>query len=94
MDKMFNINDCVKVKLTDEGINILREQYNSMLKQLTSEQKKAMGSFKLPEVDEEGYTKFQFWDLMNHFGQYMYNGNINPPFCMDIKIPKEYLKNE
>lgn len=94
MDRTFNINSYVKVKLTKEGNKILREQYKETLSKMTPQQKKAMGRYKPPQVDEEGYAKFKLWQLMNHFGKYMYNGNMNPPFCMDIKIAKEDLKDE
>lgn len=32
------------------------------------------------EVDEEGYTKFHLWELMQVFGQFMFHGNPNLPF--------------
>lgn len=94
MEKIFNINNYVKVKLTEEGVRILESQYNEMLMQMTPEARKSMGPFKRPKVDKKGYSKFQLWVLMNHFGEYMYNGNPNPPFFNDIKISEEYLTDK
>lgn len=54
----FNINDTVKVKLTDMGKDIYYHQYDQF--NLTPE---------YPEVDEIGYTKFQLWELMRLYGQ-------------------------
>mgnify|MGYP003291933549 CR=1 FL=1 len=93
MEKIFNINNYVKVKLTKEGVKILKSQYNEMLKQMTPQARKSMVSFKKPKADKDGYSEFQLWELMKHFGKYMYNGNINPPFESTIKISEEYLVN-
>jgi hypothetical protein len=51
-----NLNDDVKVKLTDYGRDLLAK------KRLTR------------QPDEAGYTKFQLWELMNIFGEHLYNG--------------------
>ena len=64
-----NINDCIKVKLTPYGYDTHIRHY-----------KKYLGdnfNIKLfsPCVDEEGYTRYQLWDFMNIFGEYMYNGS-------------------
>lgn len=93
MDKFFNINNYVKVKLTEEGLKILKSQYNEMLKQMAPQARKSMGPFKPPKVDKNGYSEFQLWGLMQHFGSYMFNGNMNPPLELTIKISEEYLVN-
>lgn len=94
MDKTFNINSFVKVKLTEEGIRILEYQYNERLKEMSPQIRKTMGHFKKPRVDKKGYSEFQLWELMHHFGNYMYNGNMNPPFDMNIKISEKYLMDK
>lgn len=91
MKKTLNTNDYVKVKLTSDGIKLLKSQYNEMLKQMPSLARKSMGPFEEPKTDEEGYSEFQLWELMHHFGEYMYNGNPNPPFFNNIKITEENL---
>ncbi len=89
--KDFNINQYVGVKLTDEGLRILESQHNELLKSMTPEAAESVGPFVAPQVDEEGYSQIQLWELMHSFGRYMYNGNPNIPFEMDIKISDEYL---
>ena len=91
MDKFFNINNYVKVKLTEEGLKILKSQYNEMLNRMAPQARKSMGPFKKPKTDKKGYSEFQLWELMQHFGSYMFNGNMNPPFESTIKISEEYL---
>lgn len=52
-----NLNDYIKVKLTEKGINILRKKYGS----------------KFPiNIDDEGYTKFQMWDFARIFGEHLF----------------------
>ena len=52
-----NLNDYIKVKLTEKGINILRKMYGS----------------KFPiNIDDEGYTKFQMWDFARIFGEHLF----------------------
>ncbi|MFH2020093.1 MAG: hypothetical protein ABIJ34_01685 [archaeon] len=41
----------------------------------------------LPDEDEEGYFKFQLWDLFYIFGNHIYLG-CDVPFETDIKIPE------
>ena len=94
MEKIFNINEYVKVKLTEEGVKILKAQYEETLKQMNPQSRKAMGPFKKPKVDSEGYSEFQLWELMKYFGNYMYIGNMNIPFDMNIKISENYLSDK
>lgn len=91
--KQLNLNDEVKVKLTEAGIKILEDRHNYFLKQFGDRATaiKALGEFKAPKVDENGYSSFQLWELMNIFGQAMYNGNPNIPFEMNIAIDDKYL---
>ena len=87
----FNINNEVRVKLTDEGIRIYEKRYRDITKRLPNEAKKHMERFRRPESDEEGYSRMQLWELMNLYGEYMYNGNMDIPFETEIDIPDEYL---
>lgn len=52
---LYNINNYVKVKLTNNGRLILKEQ-------------------NINPSEEDGWTKFQLWDLMSIFGPYLCNG--------------------
>ena len=86
---IFNINDYVKVKLNSAGITILENLHNELNKLV-----KNLKPFKIPEVDSDGYTKFQLWELMEKFGPHVGLGKYNP-FYYEIFIPdNEEKKNE
>lgn len=79
----FNINDCVKVKLTNVGKEILARHW---------------GKEELPEwykncTDKYGWISFQLHDLMHIFGQYTYIGNMYLPFKTTILINTKDMKN-
>ena len=63
MEVTFSINDSVKVKLTKAGLDELEQRHKQLHHQVPS-----VGDFIPPEVDEDGYSKFQLWDLMNTLG--------------------------
>ena len=71
MFKTFNINSEVKVKLTEKGKSIFSNNvgYIGYPRTLTE--------------DEQGYSTWQFWVLMQEFGEHMYNGNDN---CFETTI--------
>lgn len=67
----YNINDRIKVKLTEHGKAILRRDVidtMSALKNLRAD------SYSFYLEDEEGYIEFQLWDFMRIFGSYFWNG--------------------
>lgn len=63
----FNINYMVKVRLTDYGKDIYYHQYD----ELNDKFNKQIIKPTLPKVDENGYTSFQLWNLMEIYGPYM-----------------------
>ena len=69
--KEFNINDYIKVKLTGLGVSIHTEHYLKYLKDCHMFRYAEL----TPYVDSEGYTKYQLWEFMNIFGEYMYTGS-------------------
>ena len=76
-----NINDTVKVKLTEGGKRLHRamfDQFHAMYPQLKHE-------YIAPKEDAEGYSEFQLWCLMQDFGPHIRLGGM-PPFS-DIVIP-------
>lgn len=75
-----NINDTVKVKLTDAGIAILRKNHDELARSFPK-----LGDFKLPIVDPDGYSSFQLWGLMETFGPYMHIG-FKVPFETEIVV--------
>lgn len=64
----YNLNESVYVRLNNTGRNIYKNHMQSLYINLSTE----------PEVDENGYTKFQLWDLMHIFGEYMSLGLPTP----------------
>lgn len=67
-----NLNDSVRVQLTEEGKRIFYEHCHRD----GMPPKMALEIFQKHIKSQE----FQLWELMNIFGKYMYNGNPNLPF--------------
>jgi len=80
MFKEMNINYYVKVKLNDIGKVELRRQHESLYKHSN-----IVSEYKEPDVDEDGYSKFQMWDLISTFG-HMISMSSEPPFNTDILV--------
>ncbi|QZA69850.1 hypothetical protein 043JT007_64 [Bacillus phage 043JT007] len=74
VDFKFNANYYVKVKLTEEGLNELKRQHD----ELNAHYNGLAGEFTLPKTDEDGYSKFPLWDLMQKLGWMMRMGTKLP----------------
>ena len=83
-----NLNEQIKVKLTDYGRDIFYHRHDEFNKRF---------SFLLPphypEVDENGYSTFQLWDFMNIYGEYINIGSRNVVQPLEI-IYEEWSANE
>jgi predicted nucleic-acid-binding Zn-ribbon protein len=64
IDMRLNLNDEIKVKLTEHGKDIYYHQYDRLNTAFGREICKP----KYPEVDENGYTTFQLWCFMELYG--------------------------
>lgn len=86
--KSINLNDIIKVKLTQKGVDIFYHQHDELNKWLTAMKALPLKPH-MPEIDAEGYTEFQLWKFMNIYGQHIEMG-------MDqvIKPLNIYLKDE
>ena len=62
-----NLNEPVKVKLTDWGKEIFYHQYDRVNKAVGREVCKP----RYPKEDENGYTEFQLWCFMELYGEYI-----------------------
>lgn len=62
-----NLNDPVKVKLTDWGKEIYYHQYDRVNEAVGREICKPS----YPKEDENGYTEFQLWSFMELYGEHM-----------------------
>ena len=67
----FNVNDKVKVKLTEHGKAILEKDVTDTLGLLKNFNYKEYSPY---HTDEDGYIKFQLWDFMRIFGSHFCNG--------------------
>lgn len=67
MGEKININDIVKVKLTDFGKEIYYHQFD----ELNASRGRAVIEPFYPKVNEDGYTSFQLWYLMDLYGRYL-----------------------
>lgn len=87
----FNINDNVKVRLTEHGHEILKKRYD----ELTSGMPifKSVYPFQRPEEDSDGWSEWPLWDLMYQFGKHTYNGS-DLPFHTIIRIDDADLHSE
>lgn len=81
----FNVNHCVRVKLTDYGRTILRQNHEEVRGLLP---KGVRFNYPEPKEDADGWSSHQLWQLMVQFGQYMHNGG-KLPFETEILIETE-----
>jgi DNA-binding MarR family transcriptional regulator len=74
----FNVNNCVRVRLTDKGREILRQNHDALWKGRREY---------TPTVteDEDGWSKWQLWALMQEFGPHMWLGGV-VPFETEIEV--------
>lgn len=81
-----NLNESVKVKLTDLGKDIYYHQYD----RVNSSYGKQICEPKMPKMDEDGYTSFQLWRFMELYGNYM--GICKPNVIEPLEIVFEAEK--
>lgn len=79
-----NLNDEVKIKLKDQGIEILKQEHERINQLLKRKDK-----FEL-KLDEDGYYKEQLWRIMQVFGKYIALG-ADVPFETDIIVFEKAL---
>ncbi len=91
--KMLDFNSPIKIKLTETGLAILKSKHDNLFEN-APHAREILGDFKVPEVDENGYTQMILWDLITTFGPYMSHGNEAIPFENKILISEEYLKEQ
>lgn len=85
---VFNLNEYVHVKLTDLGLEILRDEYRdtfSPLSQPTAD-KVDVHVARYVSAQYPGHHRFQTWEFMRIFGKHVYLGMNPQPFEMDVHI--------
>lgn len=83
---LFNINDTVRVKLTDEGRKAHRENFDKLY---CSNPNKP--EYRPIKEDDDGWSSWQMWYLMQQFGPHTYMG-CELMFHPTIELPKDKLK--
>ena len=85
-DVKFNINNDVKVRLTQMGKDIFYHQYDELNKIYG----RIVCEPHYPRVDKDGYSRFQLHKLMEMYGQHLHNGGSvehnTSPFETEILI--------
>ena len=74
--KKFNINSDVKVKLTAKGKEIYKKQHQEIFDRFPDLEKEI-------KEDEQGYSNWQLWTLMQEFGPHIHLGSEN---CFETNI--------
>jgi hypothetical protein len=87
----FNINDNVKVRLTERGHEIMKARYDELVGDNLSFRRRY--PYVKKQEDANGWSSFHLWDLMYIFGKDVISGS-NPPFKMDILIDDKDLHEE
>lgn len=77
----FNLNNNVKVKLTQIGRDELKRQHIELYTSLGQPEEPYIPK----KEDKEGWSTFQMWSLMNKFGN-MIGMGISQPFETVIEI--------
>ncbi len=65
----FNINDRVKVKLTELGQVVLNNSVTEAVKNISE-----LTNYSPYKPDKDGYIEIQLWQFMNIFGEHFWNG--------------------
>ena len=86
-DIRINLNEDIKVKLTDLGKDIYYHQFYELNRQCG----KIVYKPSFPKEDAEGYTKFQLWVFIEIYGKYigMEKPNVIKPLEIVYELPNE-----
>jgi hypothetical protein len=80
----FNINQTVRVKLTQHG-RAFHAMQHAMFNMKTGRDIR----YTPPVEDAEGWSEWQLHELAHQFGEQLYNGNTELPFETNIQLVKE-----
>ena len=87
MKVKINLNDIVKVKLTDYGKEIYYHRHDGLIECMRYhgiESTTIKPSF--PKEDDEGKSKFQLWDFIELYGEHIGMGKSNVIEPLDIEV--------
>lgn len=83
-----NLNESVRVKLTDLGKDIYYHHYD----RVNSSYGKQICKPTMPEVDKDGYTTFQLWRFMEIYGNHI--GMCKPDVIKPLEIVFEAKEDD
>jgi len=75
----FNVNDYVRVRLTETGWDILNADLALRRAQFPS------AKWSLPKPDTDGWIRYQLWSFMQEFGPHIAMG-LKTPFETEIIV--------
>ena len=78
----FNVNDYVRVRLTETGLAIHKALHDDLMAQLPNASTLV---YEPPKVDAEGWSRWQLWHLMQDFGPHILMG-AKAPFETEIQF--------
>lgn len=81
----FNANHHVRVHLTDHGRAVHRRQHELLLGHLRAVARDEF-PYVPPEEDEDGWSKWQMWSLLQTFGPHVW---MTGELCFDLNIQFE-----
>lgn len=90
--KSLNVNAVVEVRLTASGREIINRRHEEFLNSITEKARERWKNFTPAEANEDGYSTFQLWNLMNIFGPYI-DMAVEPPFETIILIEEGELRD-
>ena len=79
----FNLNESVRVRLTDHGKRLYRQDWERKFKPYVAQGLQV--TYHPPKEDAEGWSEWQLWHLMQEFGPHLHLG-CNPPFDLTIQF--------
>lgn len=82
----FNVNDTVRVRLTDVGRQIVKHKHDELNAFLRARNGTLQHGDGTVTEDADGWSEWLLWQLMQTFGPYMYNG-CSIPFETTIELP-------
>ena len=88
-----NLNQNMKVKLSDLGKEIYYHRFDEVNKTIKLHGGKPIEP-KMPKVDAEGYTRFQMWQFMNLYGEYMTMSGERVLETLDVIIEDGWIVEE
>jgi hypothetical protein len=84
MHVKFNVNDHVRVRLTERGLAILREKQQAFRAAFPRVPPDTL-PYGSPKTDAAGWSEWQMWSLMAEFGEHFGIG-AEPPFKTEIEF--------